>query len=254
MTQAPSTDVDLVFTQALQAAQKPGISLASLAGILAGPDVPLTPPAQPFPDPAPALQLTDEVRDALKALPRVFAKVQPSERRSLTEEELVQITEERETLNALLDLLGKRKEAIGTIIRHHQDVEAESAGLVVPKAKTARNGEIIVEASPRDSQGHYLLGRPKNPFKTPVPKRGKAWSQQYSSGSVQYSSDQALQAAESEGKLSHDDYLAITTATRVVDQGKIQSLIAKDPARGLRLLRLVVRRGTPSGALFLRKL
>jgi hypothetical protein len=201
--------VDLVFQHALQLVKNdPAPNITVLAEILAGPDVPLRPAEQAFPAvPKPAV-LTEEAREAFAKITELYGEVGPKQRRTLTRAELRKLTEERMAIDAALTALESRKKSIGEIIRTHQDVAAEEAGLAVPRAKLGPDDAVIVEASPRDAGGHYLLARPKLPAQEPVPDLGRAWSQEYAAGKlVLDATGKGLKAALDAGDLSRETYL-----------------------------------------------
>jgi hypothetical protein len=250
------TQVDLVFRQALQLVHTdPGTSIDKLAEILAGPDVPLRPVEQPFPAVPATLELTKEARKAFQDLPKLYGGVAPGERRALTAAELLQVTKERIALDHALAALEARKKAISETIKTHQDVTAEQGGRAVPRATMAADGEtVIVAATPRNTDKHYLLAEPKNPATVPVHPLGRTWSNEYVNGTLVMGSAKDLDAAQLAGHISRASYLAATRSARVLDQPGLMALIRDNPEEGLKVLRLLSKRGAPHSSLYLRNL
>lgn len=65
----------------------------------------------------------------------VGSGVTPTERRRLSQEELLSLMEERETLDAIAKMIEDRREAQRAAIFNHFDVEAEAAGIVGERDK-----------------------------------------------------------------------------------------------------------------------
>lgn len=71
----------------------------------------------------------------------VGSGVTPTERRRLSQEELLSLMEERETLDAIAKMIEDRREAQRAAIFNHFDVEAEAAGIVGERDKGASAGK-----------------------------------------------------------------------------------------------------------------
>jgi hypothetical protein len=249
---AQTAEIEPVIAGALELLrEQPNTALDVLAAAVAiAPEAPVTAEAQPFPKLPKHIELTAEARAAMKVLAGVFNSVEIKERRSLTRDEIDKLTAEIGVIGQISAVLGPRVDAIKETIRVHMDVAAEEAGIAVPKDKTGPDGEVIVAATPRDQNGHYLLAGPKDPHQ--VASGTVAWSQEYSSGSAK-PSDGELQAAYQKGEIDKDVYMAITRSARSFDQARFLAFLRRDPRRGLAALRRITKRGTPQSALYLRK-
>jgi hypothetical protein len=235
-----------------------GKSLKEIRDAMAAPyqpDVART-EALPFPAlPAP-VEMTPEVKQALTDLPEVFLSVQPTERRTLTEEEQTQIEAERDVLKVLAKFIDKREEHIKTIIRTHMDVDAEERGIAVPKATVdPATGQVIVEATDRTTDGHYILCKPGEPERCHIPGTNSDWSREYSKGTIAFD-DQALDQMFQSGEISREVYLAMTRERRVFDEIKTQQMALEKPALKDAILRAVsamTTQGKPKVSLWTRK-
>lgn len=238
---------------------KPGASLQDVAKEMADPyrvdvarveDVPF--PALPKP-----LKIDDKVREALKALPEVFGKVNPETRRTLTPEENHDVYVERESLKCIEALLKKRIENLNTIIRTHMDVDAEERGVAVPKAVVdAETGEVIVEATDRDKDGHYILAAPQNPERATIDGENMEWSREYGKGTTSFSADHAaLLKMYEDGEITREVYLSVTREVRVFDEAKAYAALRNESLRDhvLRVIHRFTTVGKPHTKLFARK-
>lgn len=206
----------------------------------------------PFPPVAPTLVLTDTHKEALKALPEVFGQVQPEERRTLSEDEIKKVYDEHEVLKVIEELIGSRRDALKTTIKHHLDVDAEERNLAVPQPVVVKStGEVKVEASPRDAHGHYVLGEKGKPERLPIPGTNQAWSREFRGGSTSVSGARLDELYEA-GEISKEDYYAFTREKRVFDEEKARKSIAKNPRLFDLLARMTTRSGVGS-AMFIRK-
>lgn len=210
----------------------------------------------PFPAvPAPVV-ITDEAKKALRRLPDVFAVVQPTERRTLSQEEMEAVHAEREVLKQIVELLAGRDEDLKTIIRHHMDVDAEERGVAVPKAVVdQKTGQVIVEATDRDSKGNYILCGPGNPERVRIPGTNTDWSREYRKGSLT-TDPSVIESLLEEGTISRDVYLAMTREQRVFDPNKAMEAAATKPDLRdgvLTAIKAMTRVGKPSTSLFVRK-
>jgi hypothetical protein len=204
-------------------------------------------PAIPFPPLPKVVQLTDEARGALTALPTVFGSVGMTERRILTDAEVQAISVEADVIETVESLVKARKEAIKETIRHHNDMTAQQAGQAFPKRR--RIGSKVVDATPRDKSGHYLLAQPKQPFVTAVKGFAKGWEQRFTAGSTSQSVEQ-LERLYLGGAIERADYLGFTHEVRVLDEDKIRSYLRKNTDKGLRILKAITVRNPPNSSLY----
>lgn len=200
----------------------------------------------PFPAVAPTLVITDEHAAALKALPEVFGKVQPKERRTLTAEEVKAAYDEHEVLKVIETLIADRRSAIKTTVKHHLDVLAEEENRAVPKPVIVKaTGEVKVEASPRDADGHYVLGKKGEPERYAIPGTNQAWSREFRGGITSLSGARLKELYEA-GEVSKEDYFAFTKEQRVFDEDKARASLAKNPRLYDLLVRITTRGGVGS--------
>lgn len=200
----------------------------------------------PFPAPAATLVITEEHAQALRALPEVFGKVQPTERRSLTPEEVKAAYDEHEVLKVIETLIASRRDAIKTTVKHHFDVTAEEENRAVPKPVIKKaTGEVIVDASPRDADGHYVLGKKGDPERSPIPGTNQAWSREFRGGVTTLSGARLKELYEA-GEVSKEDYYAFTREQRVFDEEKAHASLAKNPRLYDLLVRITTRGGVGS--------
>lgn len=248
-----TTEIVPAYVERGKVALKEGKSLKEIASEVLD-DLPavVTTEVVPFPPVPKPLVITDEHRVALAELSSVFGVVQPDTRRTLTPDEITTLYKERECLKTIGDLLDGREEAIKTLIRHHLDVDAETRGVAVPKAKVdGATGEVIVEPSPRDQHGHYVLATKGKPERLPIPGTNQEWSREYRSGSVEVDTER-LEALLAAGEISREDYLSFTREVRVFDEDRAREAMKKDPSR-FALLRRISRRSSVGSSLFVRK-
>lgn len=257
MTETQTTEVEPILAQG-RIALKSATSLADVQKAMVEPyraDTART-EMMPFPEvPAPVV-LTDEVREALARLKDVFAVVQPESRRTLTEEERAAVHDERQVLKTIMGLLEGRDEALKTLIRHHMDTDAEERGVAVPQAVVdPATGQVIVEATDRSADGHYILCAPQKPERCPIPGTNQEWSREYRQGAI--STDPlVIEDMLAAGEITRAEYLAMTREVRVFDPNKAMDMAVHKPeyAEGiLRAIKAMTKVGKPSVSLFVRK-
>jgi hypothetical protein len=193
-------------------------------------------PAVPdLPPPMPTVAvITHAQRAAIERLPEVFGQVVPTEARKLQPVEVRALVEEKQTLDQLKKLVEDRHEGMRTTIFNHLDIEAEERGI----AKTAR----------RDKRGHYCL---KGECLA-APGTGKKFTREVRDGSVTLNAEK-LKAliGRSDLEFTHEDYLEMTTQTRVVDEHKVMQALKKNPSL-INVIREATDKGDPVASLYLR--
>jgi hypothetical protein len=200
--------------------------------------------AVPFPALPEAKALGDAQQDALHELPRVFGLVAMKERRELSRAELRALEHETEILKTIKTMAAAREEAVKTLVRTSIDVQAEREGIAFP-ADTPGHA-----ATPRDQHGHYLLAAQGEPYK--LRAESHEWSQQYTSGRALPVEGTLGDLAE-KGEIEREEYLAFTEAKRVFSREKALRFIARNPARGMAILRSITTRTAPGSTLTFRK-
>jgi len=241
--QTTSTEIQARFEQALIVVKEQG-SLDAVQKALVGPYVPPQDLSEVSFPPVPGeVVLTDDVKKALRRLPEVFATVQPTERRALTEEEIKAVEDERDALRKIASLLTSRDEDLKTLIRHHMDVSAEQAGKADP------------ETTDRDAHGHYVIAGPGNPERVPIPGTNLDYSREYRAPKIGTDTS-VLADMEAAGEISRETYLAMTREVRVFDDTKTIAALANKPTlRGeiLTAIQRMTKPGKPGTSLFTRK-
>lgn len=176
--------------------------------------------------------LTDEQKAALTLLPKVFGKVNTTERRKLEPAELGDLLDERVVIGDIGAFLDKRKEAIRTMVLNHIDT-------------AHADDKKPVE---HDSKGHVLIAE-----KVRVEGKAKCFSVELREGTPDVDADVLKEIAQDDAypEFTNDDYLAMTTATRVVDEHKVMLALRKDPTL-LRALAKATRPGKTTASLNLR--
>jgi hypothetical protein len=221
-----------------QIALREGASLAAVAAamLVEMPEVEALAPAAPT-VPAP-VELTPEVKQALEQMAEVFAAVQPTERRRLSDTEVAALYIERDVVKKVGEVLAGREENIKEYVRNHLDVVAEETG------RTDAN-------TPRDSKGHYVVAEKGKPERLPIAGTNQAFSREFRSGKASVDGSRLLDMYEA-GEISREDYLSFTREMRVFDEDKALKAINDDPKRLEILARLAVP-ASPTTSLFVRK-
>lgn len=207
-------------------------------------------PQIPFPDLPKPVELTDGARTALALLPSIFGKVTMAERRMLSDDELTAAAQEDVVLTEVMDAAKKQREYVREIIRHHMDVTAQEGGEAWPRRRRP-GGSRVIEATPRDQNGHYLMATKGKPFIQAIRGFVKGFEQRFVSGKTKQSIE-LLQKLQLEGKITRKEYLACTSEVRVLDEDKIKKFLASEgnTARGLQILRDITVRDNPSSTLY----
>ncbi len=149
--------------------------------------------------------------DASTAIAHFQSKtlVQAGTRRSLTDEEISSLLEERAHLDALEAFVKARKEAHRAMVFNHLDIAVDGS----PMASTAE----------MDDKGHWLVEGSLT-----VEGAAKKFTREIRSGSPVLTAD-ALEAAKDDETFTHDDYLACTSQVRVVDEAKVLLRLRERP-------------------------
>jgi hypothetical protein len=248
-----STEIE-PFIKTGTIALKEGKSLKEVADLIADPLPDLrgyveTIPFPPVPTP---VVITPEVEAAIKRLPDVFNKVELSDRRQMTGEELVAVYDEWLVLKAISGLLESRAEALKEYVRTHMDVHAEEINVAVRKAQVDKTtGEVIVEATSRSNDGHYILSSKGNPERANIPTTNKAFSREFRAGTLTLDTSQVEEMFKNE-ELTREQYLSFTREMRVFDEDKAHKAMIDNHALLAVLKRMSVRT-QPGTSLYVRK-
>jgi hypothetical protein len=227
-------------------------SLNKVAEAMAAVDTPLSDESVEFPALPEPRELSSAVRQAMSMLPDCYGAVNPTDRRTLSEDELTDLYREHEYLREAGAAIASRAKDIREIVLTHMDVRAEVENRAVPRS-VVRGGKTIVPATPRDKDGHYLLATPQNPEQVKVPGTGKAYSAEYRNGKVTVNADDMLLALHEADKISRSEYLAFTREVRVLDERGATDFINDSPERGLEILRDITSHVAPGMNLNVRK-
>lgn len=185
-----------------------------------------------------AVEMTEDLKQALALLPKVFGQVQVTEIRSLTEDERAALGEEQDVIAAIQDVLKIRDAAIKESVRHHMDLKAVAEGKVTEDTET-------------DAHGHYVVAAKGKPERVAIPGTDKEWSREYRSGKVEIDADR-LRDMDEAGEIDHEVYLSFTKQVRVFDEARAMAAMEKDPSL-LHVFRKLIKRGRPSLSLYVRK-
>jgi hypothetical protein len=188
------------------------------------------PPAQP----PKAVTVTPELRAALHRVSVLFGGVQPTEPRKLEEAEVKRITAEYRALAAVTVLLTSRGKAIDEAMRHHMDAVARELGIT---------GPLVADGV---AKGHILAAKPGQPFEVPVEGLKDSWQQRLTTGSAELSMTGLWQLLD-EGLITREDFNALTSTVRELDESKVKRAVRRDPKRYLGILASITRR-KPDGA------
>lgn len=206
------------------------VTLADLKTRLAKPAV-----APPVPDkvPLPA-QITEDERKALAKLPEVFGSVVPVRKRELASVEVEAIYRERECLDVIAKMIDARKADIRTAVVNHFDAKLEATG---------------AEQTWRDAEGHYVVAAHEN-----IPNSKKCWSWEVREGSAPGITEASLKhlVDDPDSSFTHEDYLAMTSQVRVVDENKFLLHLRKNPTLLGEISKAVEAKGAPVGGLYVR--
>lgn len=157
------------------------------------------------------IELSDRVLKAIADFPTTIEEaVTPTERRKLTAEEIQRLLDEREDLDLIEKVIKERKEAQKTaVFNHHDVVLEETEGFDASGADTSEDGWYIVRSG---------VGSPKH---------DKGFVRQIQEGSPVLTAE-ALEAIIGES-FTREDYLACTSAVRVLDEAKVMLHMRKRP-------------------------
>lgn len=168
---------------------------------------------------------------------RATTEIEPltvTERRLLDQSEIDALNEERVQLDAMEKYITARKAAHRAMIFNHLDVEIErDCGDAVPEA---------------DDKGHYVL--PGEVYTT----GGHRFTRELRKGSPELTAE-ALRNVEDEfddSVFSHEDYLAMTTPVRVLDEEKTLILLRTKPEL-VEVLARASKPGKTTASLYRRK-
>lgn len=226
------TELDTLVKSAVEQVNKGSLSMSDLLKALAPHPAEVVAPAEaPVP-----VAITDEQRKAIDKVAEVFGKVVPTERRTLQPAEVTSLVEEKETLDALKKMAEARQESLRTTIFNHLDIEVEEAG--------------GAEDADRDSRGHYAVkGEVQG-----TPGTAKKFTREVRQNAPTLDAEALKALAEDpefEG-FTHEDYLAMTTQTRVVDENKVMLALKKNPSL-VHAVAQATRPGNKTTSMFLRK-
>ena len=158
------------------------------------------------------VELSDRVKSAVERFPTTIEKaVTPTERRALSGEEVIALLDEREDLDLIEKVIKERKEAQRVAIFNHHDVTLESTeGFDAAAFDVSDDGWYIVRSG---------VGSPKH---------DKGFVRQVQDGTASLTAP-ALEAIIGQHGFTKEDYLACTTAVRVLDEAKVMLHLRKRP-------------------------
>lgn len=158
------------------------------------------------------VELSERVAAAVERFPKTIEEaVTPTERRALTTDEVIKLLDEREDLDLIEKVIKERKEAQRIAVFNHHDVVLESKGADATKdLDVSEDGWYMVKcgvASPKHDKGFVRQVQEASPVLTA----------------------EALLAMVGEHGFTKEDYLACTSAVRVLDEAKVMLHLRKRP-------------------------
>lgn len=187
------------------------------------------------------LPLTTEAEKALATLPqdiKLGLDATPTERRALTAYELAVLASERESLDAVKKAIEARLADQRVAIFNHLDVELESSPDFDPD---------LYEV---DDKGHYIAKA-----KVPVAGHQRSYVRDVREGSPSVTAESLRTVVDDDEdmdddttKFTYQDYLACTTAVRVLDEAKTSLQMRSQPAKMVRALRRAIVKGKSTTA------
>lgn len=202
----PAAELDALVQQALVQINSGSVSLADLLKALS-PKQQSAPVPAVLPKPA---EIAEKERAAMARVPDVFGQVVPTERRALEPVEVKALVIEKQTLDEVKKMAARRLDDIVITVHNHLDVEIE---------------EALEEANRplRDEKGHYVSAG-----QAPAPGEDQQFTREVKNYAASLSLE-SLKLRENLGLLSHEDFLAMTTQIRVIDEAKIMQVLRKKP-------------------------
>jgi hypothetical protein len=154
------------------------------------------------------------------------------ERRSLTHEEIDALSAERDAIDVVLKYLEARKVAMKPMVFNHLDIDIDH--------------DFAGDKPEMDADGHYLL-------KQSVFAQGgsRHFDRQLAEGQPSVTADGLLEVVEGGqvAEFGHEDFLACTTAVRVLDEAKTLIHMRKNPGV-VKALAVAVKPGKTTASLW----
>lgn len=182
-----------------------------------------TPATHKAAKPAPPVKLTEAQQSALARVGEVYGKVVVVERRKLTPQEVADLLAERAVLDELAAMAEKRKAAVRTMVSIDMDLQAAEDGSAEGKLYD-KNGHLIVDG--------YV----------PSPDGQSGFVRRVNNKSA-YVDEAALAAMDKDGKIPHEEYLAITEQKRVFNPERFMLYLRAHPQR-VEALQAIFRPGS----------
>jgi hypothetical protein len=182
--------------------------------------------------PTPA-KITDSEQAAIETLSKVYGSVVPTERRTLTKNEVKKLLQERAVLKELEKCIKRRVEDITLTAHNHFDVTLEETGAADDLIRNAKGYYVHDDAEPVPDLGEKLTREARHPAPTLNPVK--------------------LQEAVVDDSIdfTHQDYLASTRLTRVFDENKFMLLLRQKP-EVLAAVSAALEPGKPNAAINVR--
>lgn len=171
--------------------------------------------------PPPVPQITEAQKLALARISNLYGSVKPDTVRLLTDDELVALVNERDTIDEIIGFLGKRKdESIREALANHFD---ERWRAIVKQAE--EEGTFVAEVG-TDKKGHFTVKQEES-----APGTGRKAERIVSGGKPILTID-GVEKALADGKIDRKTYLSITQKPdipRVLDAPGLEKAVKKDP-------------------------
>lgn len=197
---------------------------------------------------ASAKEITKAQRDAMARVPKVYGSVVPTEPRALEPGEVRDLIDERGTLDEVKKMTETRIADITLTVHNHLDAVYED---FITEQRLERTRKVAaaggdeqsvppVQMADRDPKGHYVTAGTAE-----VEDRDKVFSREVRHGapSLNVAALKALDTGEPDALLTHEEFLSMTTQTRVFDESKVMLALRKNPA----LIKAIAAATTPGG-------
>jgi hypothetical protein len=159
------------------------------------------------------VELDDDLKAALDRIPSVYQSVVPKGRVVLSATALTKLADEKKAIDAVLKILGERKDAIAAAVSTHFDKQAEVDG----KAN---------EKTLRDANGHYLYANGDEREEAPLKGGELQWTRETSKTSTGMSGAR-LEVGYRTGEIPESVFVRLTKTVRVFDDKLVAAALAE---------------------------
>lgn len=180
--------------------------------------------------------ITEDESNALARIPEVFASVVPDEVRTLTADEVDKLLEERAIIKTVTGMLGSRLDDIALTALNHSDAAFEAGDT---------EGVLYgADDEPLRNKDGHVIRKQKIRGEDPAIKTHFSLEARKGSPKIDLALLEKMADDPKIDTIDHQDYLAMTTQTRVFDENKAMLLLKKRPEL-LRAIREATTTGLP---------